>query len=700
MLTPPHEAVAARVSAAHRAKLAYVYVRQSSAGQVRQHQESTTLQYRLVDRAGALGWPRERIAVIDDDLGKSGAAGAERRGFQRLIAEIGLGKAGLVLSLEASRLARNNRDWHQLLELCSLFGVVIGDGERLYDPGLYHDRLLLGLSGIMSEAELHQIRMRLHQGERQKAMRGELRLPLPAGLAYGPGGAIVLNPDEEVQARLHLVFARFRELQSAKAVMRDLQRHGLLLPVRPIRGPAPHAVVWVAPDGFRVLQILQNPSYAGAYVWGRRRQDPTRRHAGRAHGATVKVAVEQWPVCLRDAHPGYIGWEEFMANREHLADNVARRAAGRPGVPRRGGALLQGIAVCGRCGRRMALHYSGPHADYPVYHCSADQARDGRPRCQEVRASQVDAEIERVLLDSLAPDQIALAAAAVGQIEAEARLLERQWALRRERARYEAERARRQYDAVEPENRLVARSLERAWEERLRQAEEVEQAHERWRREQPGPFGPAERAEVLALAQDLPSVWGSAAAAERKQILRLVVREVVLDQKREPGRIWMRVIWQTGAASEHLLLRRVHSYAACAVAGRLERRVRELNAEGRMDREVAEVLNAERLISARGVPFRGETVHLLRKRWGIRTAKINGVDANPARWPDGSYSARGAAEALGVTARTVFKWLRKGRLTGRQLVKGQPWQIPIAEEQIAALKAQVRRTTPSRMEAS
>ena len=436
MLSAQNEA-AERVATAHRAKLAYIYVRQSTAGQVRQHQESTELQYRLVDRAAGLGWPRERIEVVDDDLGKSGTSSTGRLGFQRLIAEIGLGKAGLVLSLDASRLARNNRDWHQLLELCSLFGVLIGDGERLYDPGVYHDRLLLGLSGIMSEAELHQIRLRLHQGERQKALRGELRLPLPAGLAYGRGGEIILNPDEEVQARLQLVFARFRELQSANAVARDLRRHGLMLPTRPLRGPAPHEVAWVAPDNFRVLQILQRPSYAGAYAWGQRRQDPTRRRAGTAHAATVRVAVEQWPVCLRDAHPGYIGWEEFMANQKRLSDNAARRALARPGVPRRGAALLQGIASCGRCGRRMSLHYSGPHGDYPVYLCRADQVRDGQPRCQEVRALQVDAEVERVLLASLAPDRIALAAAAVGQIEAEARMLERQWSLKRERARYD-----------------------------------------------------------------------------------------------------------------------------------------------------------------------------------------------------------------------------------------------------------------------
>src|ERR1700704_859849 len=248
------------VTTAHRAKLAYIYVRQSTAGQVRQHQESTELQYRLVDRAALFGWPKERIEIIDDDLGKSGTSSRDRQGFQSLIAEVGLGKAGLVMSLDASRLARNNRDWHQLLELCSLFGVLIADGERLYDPSAYHDRLLLGLSGIMSEAELHQIKVRLHQGERQKAARGELRLPLPAGLTYGRDGGVTLNPDEEVQERLHLVFTKFRELRGAKAVMRYLQCSNLLLPVRLMNGPAPHDVVWRPADSARVVHFLKNPA--------------------------------------------------------------------------------------------------------------------------------------------------------------------------------------------------------------------------------------------------------------------------------------------------------------------------------------------------------------------------------------------------------------------------------------------------------
>ncbi|PHK93466.1 transposase [Pseudoroseomonas rhizosphaerae] len=695
MLTRPAE-VAERVTTAHRAKLAYVYIRQSSAGQVRQHQESTELQYRLVDRAAGLGWPRERIAVIDDDLGKSGATSAGRQGFQHLIAEIGLGKAGLVLSLDASRLARNNRDWHQLLELCSIFGVVIADGERLYDPGAYHDRLLLGLSGIMSEAELHQIRLRLHQGERQKAARGALRLPQPAGLALGPGGAIMLNPDEEVQARLRLVFSTFQALQSAKAVMRELQRHGLALPVRPLRGPGPHEVVWRPANNARVLQILQNPAYAGAYVYGRHRHDPLRRRAGAPHPAIIRVPVEQWPVCLRDAHPGYIGWEEFMANQRRLAGNVASHAAERPGAARRGWALLQGIAACGRCGRRMALRYSGPHGDFPLYQCSADQAQDGSPRCQEVRALLVDAEVERLLLEALAPDQIALAVAAIDDLDEDTRLLERQWALKRERARYEAERARRQYDTVEPENRLVARSLERVWEEKLRQVEVVEQEYEAWRRNQGAPISEADRSDVLALARDLSRVWQSAEAPERKRITRLVIRDVALDQKREQGVVWLRISWQSGAISEHRVQRRVRSYADCADPALLERRIRALNAAGKMDHEVASILNAEGIVSARGAPFLHGTVHLLRKRWGIRSAKINGDAANPVRWPDGSYSIRGAAAAVGVTAQTVFGWLRKGCLQGQQLAKGQPWQIHLTSEQIAVLRQQVRRTRRSK----
>jgi DNA invertase Pin-like site-specific DNA recombinase len=691
-----------RITTAHRAKLAYVYIRQSSAGQVRQHQESTQLQYRLVGRAASLGWPRDRIEVIDDDLGKSGASSDARYGFQRLIAEIGLGKAGLVLSLDASRLARNNRDWHQLLELCSLFGALIADGERLYDPCVYHDRLLLGLSGIMSEAELHQIKVRLHQGERQKAARGELRMPLPAGLAYRPGGGIILNPDDEVQARLRLVFTKFQEQTSAKAVMRTLLRAGLPLPVRPLRGPAPHAIEWRAPSNSRVIQILKNPAYAGAYVYGRRRQDPSRRKPGVGHVPTVAVAVEDWSICLRDAFAGYIGWDEFMDNQKRLSGNLCRYQAGQHGVARKGSALLQGLAVCGRCGRRMGLRYSGPNANYPVYRCTFDHDQLGAPVCQEVRALPVDAEVERLVLEALEPDRIAMAITALAQVKEEVRQLERQWSLKKERAHYEAERARRQYDAVDPDNRLVARSLERQWEEKLREVEATELAFQRWRSQQSLDLGEDDREALLTMGEDMPKIWHAptTTAADRKQMLRFLIQDVMLDQKREQGQVVIKIVWATGASSEHRLRRKVQAYDQYSGLADLERRVRELNGESKMDSEIAEVLNREEYKTTRGTPFSGELVHLLRQRWAIPTVKINGTQPNPAQWPDGSYSVQGLAVAMGVTTQTIFKYLRRGRLNGRQLKKGMPWQIDVAEKQIANLKGQVQRKSRSRMGAS
>ena len=691
-----------RITTAHRAKLAYVYVRQSSPGQVRHHQESTELQYRLVERAALFGWPRERVHVIDDDLGKSGTSSRDRHGFQTLIAEVGLGKAGLVMSLDASRLARNNRDWHQLLELCSLFGVLIADGERLYDPAAYHDRLLLGLSGIMSEAELHQIKIRLHQGERQKAARGELRLPLPAGLIHNRDGSVTFNPDEEVQERLRLVFAKFRELRSAKAVMRYLRHGNLLLPVRPLHGPAPHDVVWRAADSARVIHILKNPAYAGAYVYGRRRPDPLRRQPGSDRIGTVAVAPEDWSICLKDAHPAYLDWDEFMANRRQLADNVGRYDAGRPGAPRKGNALLQGIVSCGRCGRRMCLRYSGPKGDYPVYVCVADSNSEGRPRCQEVRALTVDVEVERLILTALTPDRIALAVAALGEVEEEIRAMERQWSLKRERARYDAERARRQYDAVEPENRLVARSLERVWEERLRRADQTEQDYQAWRREQAVSIVDSDRQEILALGEDLPRLWHAATtrSADRKQIIRLVIKEVALDQKRRRGYVWIKIIWQTGAVSEHWLQRCVQSYAQLADQDRLRQRIAELNGLQKMDGEIAAILDNEALRTAHGAPFSGGMIHLLRKRWRIPTVKINGTAPNPPRWPDGSYSVQGAAAAIGITPQVIFDWLRRGWLTGKQVAKGMPWQIALSPQQAVELRARVRRTSRSKREAS
>lgn len=680
------------ITTAHRARSAYVYVRQSSVGQVTRHAESTDLQYGLVERAVRLGWPRDRVVIIDDDLGKSGAASDERHGFQHLIAEIGLGHAGLVISLDASRLARNNGDWHRLLELCGLFQVLLADAERLYDPRAYHDRLLLGLSGIMSEAELHALTLRLHAGERNKALRGELRVPLPVGLTRLPSGDVVLNPDQEVQARLRLVFDAFAERGSAGAVVRYLVQHQLPLPSRPLRGPAPHETRWDAATSSLVLAILHNPAYAGAYGYGRSARDPTRAAPGRPGTGIVRRPMDEWTVLLHDRYPAYLSWEAFMANQAQLEANQTAYLEGRPGAPRRGEALLQGIALCARCGAHLQLHYSGPKGEFPVYHCMQGGPHGAVQRCQEIRALGLDEEVARLALEALQPDALAIALRTVAETEREDTALQQQWQLRLERARYEAERARRQYDAVEPENRLVARSLEAQWEAKLRAVEQLERAFEAWRRRQPLVLTDEDRQQILALAQDLPRAWfaPTTTAAERKQVLRLLIESVVLDNRRAVGRTWFHINWRTGAVTEHTRVRRVRGYFDYADLDRLEARLRALHGQQRMDAAIAEALNAEGFHTSHGQPFNGPLVHLLRRRWNLPT--WNPAAPNPAQWPDGTCSVATAAQRLGVYPGTIWHWLRQGVLQGWQLGKGTPWHIRLPDAEIARLRARLTRT--------
>lgn len=685
------------ISTEHRAKRAYVYLRQSSPGQVLRHPESTDLQYQLVDRAIELGWPRERIDVVDDDLGVSGTTVTERPGFQRLLADIGLGQVGLVLSIEASRLARNNRDWYQLLELCTVFGTLIADSERVYDPIMYTDRLLLGLSGIMSEAELHQMKRRMQAGAWNKAARGELQQALPVGLLRLRTGEVILHPDEEVQARIRLVFEKFADLKVAKAVMRYFQQHDLMLPSRPLQGPAPHEVVWHPARNSQILAILKNPAYAGAYVYGKQKKDPTRRKAGHPCSGTVHLPLDQWPVVIQNVYPAYITWETFLATQAQLASNQNHYEADKHGAPRQGQALLQGIIRCGRCGALMSLHYSGLHSEFPVYVCNYAQSEYGALRCQEVRGLGLDEQVEQLVLQALAPDQLALALAAVDELAQEYAALKRQRELHLERLQYEVERARRQYDAVEPENRLVARSLESTWEEKLRAFEKAQQDHQAWLSQQHLTLTPTDRQDILALGQDLPAIWyaPSTTSADRKQMLRFVIREVIVDQKRATGKVWFQINWQTGAVTEHWYDRRVLSYREHSQWALIEQRIRELHREHKLDDEIAQVLNTEGIRTTKQVLFNSEAVWHIRKRLGLPAVFPTGT--HPLRWGDGTYSVEGAAQALGVFPGTVYKWLKTGRLEGYQLRKGTPWKITLTAEKVATMQEYLRQARDCRL---
>jgi len=688
-----------KITNEHLAKLAYVYVRQSSLSQVIRHTESTGLQYELVGRAAQFGWPEERVKVIDDDLGKSGASADTRLGFQYLIAEIGLGKVGIVVSMDASRLSRNNADWYQLLELCSLFGVLIADGESLYDPRLYADRLLLGLSGMMSEAELHQIKLRMHNGARHKAERGELRQALPVGLVRLRENEVIFHPDAEVQSRIGLVFQKFEQLGTARAVVRYLQDQNLLLPSRPLLGPAPHDVVWQSARTSGVVGILKNPAYAGAYVYGKNRHDPTRRKPGHPASGTVHVPIDEWPIVLQEVYPAYVTWAQFLANRKRLADNQNRYREDRPGTPRKGQALLQGIIRCGRCGARMVLHYSGPHGEYPVYGCRFAHQQLQHSHCQEVRALGLDEEIERIVLEALAPDRIALALSALEQLEQEYSSLRQQWQIRLERANYETERTRRQYNAVEPENRLVARNLESLWEQKLRSKEQIEQEYQVWLRQNRLEITAEDQQEILALGENLSRIWyaASTTSADRKQIIRLLVQDVVVDQHREKGKVWFQINWQTGATSEHEYIRRVMGYADYADTERLEQRIRELHAEEKMDEEIAATLNTEGFRTPHRQLFSSKLLWILRKKLGLPSVIHQGFI--PDRWEDGTYSVEGASKELGVIRGTIYTWIYGGRLQAQQVGKGTPWKIFLDEEKIGSLKSHLERIKRSKRKA-
>ena len=672
-----------KVSTAHQAKLAYVYVRQSSLVQMIRHGESTDLQYHLVERAVQLGWPRDRIKIIDEDLGKSGSSAVGRSGFQHLISEIGLGRVGLVLSIDASRLARNNSDWYQLLELCSMFGSLIADSESLYDPRLYADRMLLGLSGMMSEAELYHLKRRLQAGAWNKAERGELRQPLPVGLVRLPDGNVIFHPDTEVQARIRLVFEKFKTLGTAKAVVRYLQQEGLPLPSRPLRGPAPHEVIWGRARSSAVLAILKNPAYTGVYVYGRTTHDPTRRKPGRPYTGIIQRPIDKWPIVLHNVYPAYISWDDFLANRAQLQANQNRYEEDKPGVPRKGQALLQGIVICGRCGARMRLHYSGPTGQFPVYVCNYAHSEYNAPRCQEVRGLGLDAEVERLILEALTPDRIKLALAALAELEREYATLGQQWEFRLERAQYEAQRAQRQYNAVEPENRLVARTLEKEWEDKLRTVEQTKQEYQVWQQQHRLELTATDQQDILNLGQDLPGLWQAetTTATDRKHIVRLVIKEVIVNQHRQRGQVWFQINWQTGAVTEHWYNRRVISYDEHADLEVLERRLRQLHAQQRMDKEIAAILNEEGFRTTKGGTFDVKTIWLLRQRWNLSSGKPHGEC--PLQWEDGTYSVEGVAELLGVHSSTVYKWLRQGKMSGHQVGKGLPWKISLTEEQIA-----------------
>lgn len=573
----------------HLSRLAIVYVRQSSMQQIFDHQESRERQYALADYAATLGWPRDRIVVIDDDQGRSGRTVEQRPGFQRLLAEVTLDHVGIVLGLEISRLSRSSKDWYHLLEVCAVFGTLLADQDGIYDANDSNDRLVLGLKGTMSEVELITMRNRLERGKLHKAERGELILTVPCGYLKLPHGEVVLDPDEQVRATVRLVFDKFAELGSFGKVYRYLRQNKISLGCRVHQGPRRGELVWRPVSRALLARMLHHPIYAGAYSYGRRRVDHQRT---RASGGKVRmryVPMADWKVLKRDRFPSYLTWECYLANQQRLREN--RSWPETLGVPRAGAALLPGLLVCGACGRRMRAGYRTKAR--PYYECLRRKL-EGSPCCG-LGAAAIDELVGQQILRALQPAALELSLQALQHIHEERERLHAHWQQRLERAAQEARRAERQYQAVEPENRLVARTLEQRWEEALRTQRGLQEDYDRFLQEQPRQLHEEERSRIVALASDLPALWHApeTTAAQRKEIVRLLVERVVVHVRSDSERTNVEITWRGGLKTHHEVVRSVSRYESLSVYAALLKRIGQLRQGGLTIAQVARELNKE-----------------------------------------------------------------------------------------------------------
>ena len=579
--------ISTKIQPAHLDRLAVVYVRQSTPKQVLENRESTARQYAFAEQAVAFGWPRERVLIIDEDLGKSGRTAEGRSGFQRLVAEVTLNHVGLVLGLEMSRLARSSKDWHAFFEMCAIFGTLIADEDGVYDGNDANDRLLLGLKGIMSEMELHIMRNRLNRGRDHKAQRGEMFHGVPMGYVILPTGAVDFDPDEQARTVMQLVFAKFAEIGSIYGVFHWLIRHDIQLPVRARTGAKKGQLEWHRPSIPALAQVLRHPIYAGAYSYGRRPTDPKRQFAPN-NTYRPWVPMEQWKVLIKDHLPAYITWEQYLQNRERIKQN--QNTSDTIGKPRAGAALLGGVLVCS-CGRHMQPSYSGT----AHYACHRHQLEATEQRCCSLAARVVDELVTQQVLRALEPAALELSLKASADVQRERKRLEKHWQQRQQRARYDAELAERRYQAVDPTNRLVAASLEKRWEELLVQQQQLQEEYDRFARETPHRFTDEEHARITALASDLPALWRaeSTSNADRKQIIRCLVERVTVLVRCDCELVDVTIRWAGGYESQHEIVRPVATYAQLSDFERLLDRVAELREAGHIAPEIAAALNAE-----------------------------------------------------------------------------------------------------------
>ncbi len=672
-----------KITTEHLEKKAYVYVRQSTLGQVLHHQESTNRQYALKDKALSLGWSEKQIRTLDRDLGMSGAQSRAREDFKTLLADVSLGEVGAVLALEASRLARSNTDWHRLIELCSLTGTLILDEDGVYNPVDFNDGLLLGIKGTMSAAELHFLRGRLQGGKRNKAERGELRFPLPVGLCWDDAGGIVLDPDQEVQGAVRMVFRYFQETGSAYGVAHRFAENGLKFPKRAYGGVWNGKLIWGHLTDSRVLNILKNPAYAGVYVFGRFRCVKEILQEGQIRQRVREMPRDSWLVEIQNHHEGYTTWDEYLTNQDRLDRNRTHRPENvLPQAAREGLALLQGLLVCGKCGRRLTVRYRGNGGIYPIYECNWLK-RQGRSKksCMTIACRPLDEAVAERALEAISHEQLQLALAAQEELLARDGSLRRQWDMRLERAQYEADLAQRRYEQVDPENRLVAASLESRWNTALARGDEVRRQMEEFCLRQTRTFTEQQRRQILALADDFPRLWHAPAthAKDKKRMLRLLVEDVTVERG-EDREVYLHICW-TGGACEDLT-----ATLPAKMQDRLRyppQRVEEIRrlATEHTDAEIAELLNIWGQRSSHGKRFTGKMIGWIRYKHCIRTLTL--------KHPEELTVAEVAAQ-FGVSQGVVYYWIERGILPARQQAANRAYWITLTDAKAKELQVWVQ----------
>ena len=673
------ESVRSKVTATHLSRNAYLYVRQSSLRQVAENQESTRRQYGLRERAIALGWAQEQIVVIDCDLGLSGASSEDREGFQRLVTEVGMARAGIVLGLEVSRVARNSSDWHRLLEICALTDTLILDEDGLYDPSAYNDRLLLGLKGTLSEAELHLLRARMRGGLLAKARRGELRIGLPVGLVYDQLERVVLHPDQQVRDTIALFFRTFFRTGTACATVKHFTEQQIQFPAPARPGAGTTEVLWGRLNTQRAVQLLHNPRYAGAFAYGRRRA--TKQLDGRYR--TRRLPRDQWEVLLLDAHPGYISWDEYERIEQTLhASAVAYGSERRHGPPREGPALLQGRVVCGRCGGGMTVNYHHRQGQLvPNYRCQNQSGSYRGPICQVIPGGEVDAAIGRLLVETMSPMSVEVTLAVQAELETRLEQVDRLRDQQLKRAEHEAEHARVRYMQVDATHRLVATSLEADWNEKLRALEEIRDRVERQRAADRATFDEATKQRIRTLATDFAAVWNAPRTPqrERKRIVALLLEDVTLTKQAEEITVGVR--FRGGATT---------TLSAPVPLSAWQRRQTHPKALARTetllathpDAEVAVKLNQEGFVTGAGVSFDAAAVGWLRRRWGLKGYREHLLAA-------GHLTSGEVAVRLGVSEWQVKAWRRAGRLRATLYNNKSQWLYLPIEQQSDWIQARV-----------